>query len=392
MPKKTNQTKESQKSVASSESRGQSKASPQMNPERKDVFKMWTDSYSAMTKMWEDSYVNLYDPWVQSAGRLFDKAMELSKESSPEKYREFFDELTKSQQTTLSKLYPMPRPVTDKDTLEKFVSAAQRSNELMRSWTEQIRDNAAKTQEILASGAPPSEYSGFYEMWRKTYEKMFDDFLGLIVSDSTKEVFEATVGVPGVYLQNFAEVVKLWRDAYQNLYTPLMDASIKLSQRWSDISKGQATPESYRDFYDQWMNAYRESYERMFNIESGQPYKDVVENLMRSTDNAMTMYKSWISSMDKMSAKMSEVLSRSMDPQVYMEFYDLWVQTYEKALEDFFEYAPMMEPMKKMMEPMRTAVKAQIDAYANLSKNWMGAMARTMEGAQKPQEKAKAAA
>jgi hypothetical protein len=65
--------------------------------ERKDAFRMWTESYSAMSRVWQDSYAELYNPWIESTGKLFDKASELSKNASPEKYREFFEELVKTQ-------------------------------------------------------------------------------------------------------------------------------------------------------------------------------------------------------------------------------------------------------------------------------------------------------
>jgi len=64
--------------------------------ERKDAFRMWTESYSAMSKVWQESYADLYNPWIESTGRLFDKASELSKHASPEKYREFYEELVKT--------------------------------------------------------------------------------------------------------------------------------------------------------------------------------------------------------------------------------------------------------------------------------------------------------
>ena len=149
---------------------------------RKDAFEMWTESYSAMSKVWQESYANLYNPWIESAGKLFDKASELSKETSPEKYKEFYDELVKTQQNTLGKLYPVPKALTDKKTLEKLVTSAQESTNLMKSWSTELEENSKKTQKMLLGGADSRDYKSSYEMWIKSYEKMFDEFLQKMTS------------------------------------------------------------------------------------------------------------------------------------------------------------------------------------------------------------------
>src|SRR5574341_445390 len=104
------------------------------NTERKDVFRIWADSYAVVSKMWEDYYVNLYKPWIESTSVLLDKAGEISKEATAEKYKEFYDEWMKTYQSTFGKLYPIPAPESNKETLEKFLNSAEESNKLYRSW------------------------------------------------------------------------------------------------------------------------------------------------------------------------------------------------------------------------------------------------------------------
>ena len=55
-----------------------------INPENKDIFKTWEDSYTAISKMWGDSYLKLYKHWLGSKGELFEKAVELSKDATPQ--------------------------------------------------------------------------------------------------------------------------------------------------------------------------------------------------------------------------------------------------------------------------------------------------------------------
>ena len=54
-----------------------------INEEKKDIFKTWADSYTAVSKMWEDSYLKLYKPWVESTGEMFEKAAFISKDAAP---------------------------------------------------------------------------------------------------------------------------------------------------------------------------------------------------------------------------------------------------------------------------------------------------------------------
>jgi hypothetical protein len=195
-----------------------------------------------------------------------------------------------------------------------------------------------------------------------------------MTSEETQEIFEAYTGMPNTYIKTLAEMSKLWRESWSELYAPIMESTMKLSQKAAELSRGNGSPEAYKDFYDLWMNTYREAYNRLWNFQPGGPSKNVVETLLKSTDSAMNMYKSWMAALEKMQSKMREVMTRSTDPQVYKEFYELWATTYEKAFDDFFEYMPMLEEMRPVMEPMKRVARMQLDAYNNMSKMWVDAM------------------
>src|SRR3972149_2183633 len=113
-----------------------------VNEEKKDIFKTWTDSYTAVSKMWEDSYLKLYKPWIESTGEMFEKTSILSKEAAPQKYKEFYDEWIKTYQNSFGKFYPTPAPKSNKETLEIFLSSAERYNKLYRSWILELEDNS----------------------------------------------------------------------------------------------------------------------------------------------------------------------------------------------------------------------------------------------------------
>ena len=341
--------------------------------EQKDVFRMWTEGYSTMSKVWQESNANLYNPWLESAGKLFDKASALSEQASPEKYREFYEELVKTQQNTLGKLYPMPKAMTDRKTLDKLVTNAQKATDLMKSWSAELEKNSKSTQKMLSGGASPEDYKNSYQLWVKSYEKMFDEFIEMMTSKDTKEAFEAHIGMPNIYLTNLAEAARMWRASYRDLYTPWTESTFELSEKFSELSKGNVSPEKYREFYDQWMKTYSETFAKMFTTDMTKPSKEMVEDMLRGMNSSTELYNSWLKALEKTTEKMKDLLTNATEAGSYREFYGQWFDTYEKAYKDFFELMPAVEPMKTLLDPLKKAARAQADTYANASKMWMDA-------------------
>jgi len=346
--------------------------------ERKNPFKMWTESYSTMSKVWQESYTDLYNPWIESTGKLFDKAVQLSGETSPEKYKEFYEELVKTQQDTLGRFYPMqkatmPKAMTDRKTLDKLVASAQESTNMMKAWSTELEENSRKTQKMLLGGVSPEDYKNSYETWIKSYEKMFDEFLGMMTSKNTKEVFEAYTGMPNMYLTNLAEAAKMWRESYKDMYAPWEKLTFELSEKFFELSKGDASPEKYKEFYDQWMNTYKETYSKMFATDMTKPSKEMVDEMLQGMQNSTELYNSWLMALEKTTEKMKDLLTNATEAESYREFYGQWFDTYEKAYKDFFELMPAVEPMKILIDPLKKAARAQADTYANATKMWMDA-------------------
>ena len=341
--------------------------------ERKDAFQMWTESYSTLSKVWQDSYTSMYNPWIESAGKLFEKASDVSMQTSPEKYKEFFEELVKTQQSTLDRLYLMPKAMTDRKSLETLITSAQEYTDMMRSWSAELEENSKKTQKMLLGGAGPEDYKSSYQMWIKSYEKMFDEFLDMMTSKNTKDVFEAYMGIPNTYLTNLAEAARMWKASHSELYTPWVESTFDLSEKFSELSKGDAGPEKYKEFYDQWMSTYKETFAKMFPADMTKPSKEMVENMLRGMNNSTDMYSSWLIALEKMTEKMKGLLTNATEAESYREFYGLWFDTYQKAFNDFFELMPVVEPMKVLLDPLKKAARVQADTYSNATKMWMDA-------------------
>ena len=58
---------------------------------------------------------------------------------------------------------------------------------------------------------------------------------------------------------------------------------VKISRDIAMISKGKATPETYKEFYDLWMNTYKDTFSRMFDPQTMKPSKEILDSLKEST-------------------------------------------------------------------------------------------------------------
>jgi hypothetical protein len=313
--------------------------------------------------MWEDSYLKLYRPWIESTGEILEKTVSLSKETAPQKYREFYDEWIKTYQKSFGKSYPIPTLKSNKDTLEKFLSSAEESNKLYKSWTSELEENSIKTKEILNGEPDPAKFKECYDMWTKSYEKIFYEFLEQSAKESTKEIFGDYIGVPDICSESFLQMSKLLKKPYVQLCGPLNESMLKLSEKMTEISLGDVDPEVYKEFCTLWEEIYRK------HVQSVEPSKETFEHFVQSTNVYVSIYKSWIAALEETSEKVKEMSIQTSDQNACKEFYNLWIKIYEKAFDNFFDDMPTVGgPMKDIMEPIKIVTKMYIDAFANISK------------------------
>ncbi len=341
-----------------------------INEEKKDIFKTWADSHTAVSKMWEDSYLKLYKPWFESTEALFGKASLLSKDATPEKYKEFYGEWMKTSQNTLGKFYQIPTLESNKETFEKLLSSAEDSKKIYMSWIAESEENSRATREVLQGEPDPVKSKEVYEMWIKSYGKMLDELLTLPMRQNMKEIFEKA-GIPDFYTGTFDQISKLWKDSYTKLYVPYIDSMLKLSTKSAQISQGNASPEVYKEFYALWMEAYQETYGKLFDIQSKRPSKEVLEYFLQNANINQNLYKSWIATLEQLSLKAKELSKQNADPEAYKGFYNLWANTYEKAFDNFFENMPTASPFEDVLEPVKNAARIYSDTFTNISRTWM---------------------
>jgi len=342
-----------------------------INTENKEIFKTWEDSYKDVSKMWDESCLNLYRSWSGSRGGLFEKAVELSKEATPKKYQEFYEEWVKTCQKTYENLLDINSVESSKETFEKILASAEHSNKISRSWIEDIEENSRITRDMLNGEPDPAKYNEVYDMWIRSYGKILDEFLTLPFREHIKETFEKLTGATDIYSNTLEHLLKTWNDSYMKVYMPWINSMMKLSVKSSEISRGNAGPEAYKEFYALWQNIYQETYGKLFDIQSLQPSKEAFEYFVRKASVDMKLSRSWINILEKMSQKTRELSLQNADPETYKEYYNLWAKIYEKAFENFFENIPTISPFKEIFEPVKNSAKIYSGTFTSISNNWM---------------------
>lgn len=140
----------------------------EVNEKKKDIFKTWEESYTAISKIWDDS-IKLYRPLLESTGELFEKSVEISKDATPEKYKEFYNQWVKTYQDSSGKFYQIPTLESNKETFKKLLVSAEESNEIYRSWIAELEENSRVTREALQGEPDPAKYKEVYDLWIKSY-------------------------------------------------------------------------------------------------------------------------------------------------------------------------------------------------------------------------------
>jgi hypothetical protein len=340
-----------------------------INTEEKENIKTCEDSYTAVSKMWEDSCLKLYKPWFESTEALFGKAFGLSKDATPETYKEFYGEWLKTSQNCFGKFHQIPTLESNKETFEKLLVSAEESKKIYGSWIAELEGNSKATREVLQGEADPAKYKEVYDMWINSYGKMLNELLTLPLRQNMKEIFQTITGTPDIYSDAFEQISKIWTDSYAKLYAPYAESMLKLSLKSAQLSQGNASPEDYKEFHTLWMNTYRDINGKLLDTQSTS--KEVLEFFLQNENVNLNLYKSWIEILGQMSQKAQGLSKQGADPQACRELYSLWGKMYGKAFDNFFDNTPKFSPFKEIMEPVKNAAKIYADTFTGVSNTWM---------------------
>jgi hypothetical protein len=291
------------------------------------------------------------------------------------KYKELYGDWMKTYNSSFGKVYPIPIS-SPKEALEDFIECANDSNKVYLSWVEEFEKNSKKTSEVLNNGRDPAKYRDCYESWIKTYEKISDDLGDNPAIRYQKKLMSNYTGIPEIGSESISKPAKQMQELYLKLFIPSQDSMVKISQEIAKMSKGEANPETYREFYDVWMSTYKESFSKMFDPQTMRPSKEMLDGLKESTQISINLLKSWTLVLEKISEKIHDQSKLINDPEAFREFYDLWIKLYERSSEDLFESIPLVSPLKEILEPVKSACKIYTNTSINISRMWMDSFTR----------------
>jgi hypothetical protein len=322
-----------------------------------------------MNKKFE-SYTKLYKPWMDFMSESTRKMSDISMSTTPNKYKEFYDDWMKTYHNSFGKFSPT-QVLTPRDMLEKLLKSAEESKKMCLSWADEFEENAKKTTDVLNNSTDPAKYRECLDTWRKSYEKMSEDILALPAVKYQKEIFETLTGIPDFYSESFEKIAKLWKESYDKIYDPWFESMEKLSKNMLKLSKGDATPESYKEFYDVWTNTYTETFGKLFDPLSMKHSKELFDTFQENINISLILCKGWGTVMEKLAGKINDQSKFTTDPEAFKEFNYLWLKMYEKATDDFFEGMLAVSPIKEMMEPVKNACKIFSNTSIKMSKLWL---------------------
>lgn len=339
-----------------------------------NIFNTWMGSYMAISQMWEESYIRLYKPWLDSTSALFEKAVEASNTNSAEKYREFYTEWTKTFQGRLERSTKIPNLESSKEALEKLLANAEKSTDICKSWVTDLEANSKKTREILQGKPDPVKYKEAYDLWIKSYAKIFDGLLTLPFREDVRDMFETYTGMPDIYSDTFVKISKLWNDSYMKLYGSWADSLLDLSKKSEEISKGNVGPDAYKEFYSMWTNVYQQTYGKFFSVQAIQNPKEgeeqlkaVFENFAKSSAISTNLCKSWIETLNKLSEKSKEFSIQTNGQGTHKEICNLWAKIYQKAFDSIFDNMPVAESFKDTLAPVKDAAELYVETLTKMS-------------------------
>ncbi len=347
------------------------------------TFDTWIGNYMKISKMWEDSYIRLYKPWLESTNTLFEKAIDATNTDSPEKYKEFYDEWTKTFQKNVEKYTQIDSIEYNKKILEKFITSADKSIDICKSWASDIEENSRKTREALKGEPDQIKYKEIYDSWIKLYAKMFDELLTLPFRNDVRDMFETYTGTPDIYSDTFIKISKLWNDSYLKLCGTWTTTTFDLSKKSEEMSKGNIGPEAYKEFYSSWVSIYQQIYGKFLNIgstksplgndqkECSDQLKATLENFAQSMTVCTNLYKSWTVALSKLSEKSRKLSKQEYSQDAYRETCNLWIRMYQKAFDNILDNIPVATPFKNTMTPIKDAAKSYIDILTKMSDVWV---------------------
>ncbi|MCS4541537.1 MAG: hypothetical protein HY929_04335 [Euryarchaeota archaeon] len=117
-------------------------------------------------------------------------------------------------------------------------------------------------------------------------------------------------------------------------------------KKMAEITRGAASPEAYKEFYNLWTKTYEETFGKFLGMTLLGPAKEITEKFFKGFEVFTKFYKAWMNFYFKFyrpwteaMGKMRDVTSKMMKGEItiesYKESYNAWISTYEETFDKF---------------------------------------------------------
>jgi hemoglobin-like flavoprotein len=117
--------------------------------------------------------------------------------------------------------------------------------------------------------------------------------------------------------------------------------------------------ESTQEFYDQWLNTYKATMGKLFEMPAVGPAREKSEKMTKVFSSFVNLYASgmdtssnlqsvFMEAMRKVQEKTAKDMNGEISPEKYKEFYNTWMETYSETFKEFSETGQFVSDMGKL--------------------------------------------
>ena len=170
------------------------------------------------------------------------------------------------------------------------------------------------------------------------------------------------------WADSYAAVSKMWEDSYLKLYKPWIESTGEMFDKTANLSK-EAMPQKYREFYDEWIKTYQNSFGKFYPIPTPKSNKETLEKFLSNAEGYNKLYRSWIEELEDNSRKTKEILSGNPNMAKYKECHDMWIKSYEKIFDELMEL-PSQDSTKEIFGNYMLMPDIYSGSFLQISKLW----------------------
>ena len=114
------------------------------------------------------------------------------------------------------------------------------------------------------------------------------------------------------------------------------------------------------EFFNTWLRVYESTFGKFLDIPTMGPMRERYEKLMASYSNSINLYTAWtecmvnfhnvfMEAMRKMHERMAIEMEKGNSPEMYKDFYNIWIETYSETFKEFLKSGHFASDMGRLI-------------------------------------------